>query len=723
MLQLNTEISTIPMFRFSSRSNIFFSTLCILTLVIICTGCFGVNPNDIEGKKYVVYPYDYDSKADLKWSEYLYTHLLKRGGENAPVFYDEKLNDAQKVYVHLDKDLGHDFTVKREDDAIYLTAQNVSNTIWLLHQYMRYLGDADNRFPVQDLPASILAFNDTVGDFSFDYRDVYAPPSLNEDSRGVLDLNCIDESWGLWGHNIGITIHDKSDQSIYASIKGVRNSDQYCFTSEKLYRYIEKYIASNFSKDKVESMNFAILPNDNSLVCQCPGCKALGNTPTNATPAVSAMVKRLARRFKEHKFFTSAYMTTKTASGAPLPDNVGVLVSVIDWQPNRKVHDRQKEELENMLEDWSKVCKHIYIWDYINNYDDYFTPYPILGAMQDRFKFYKSKGIKGVFLNGSGYDYSTFSDMETCVLAQLMMNINLDVETLIRDYFQRMYPVAGSTIANFYMDMLNRWTESGKVMPYYGGINEKVDVYLDPEKFVEFYNEIIVLKRQADENEAYLLRRLITTLTYTRLELARHLGHKPCGYATLQGNSAFVNEEAGEWLEVFDDGYKAFNLIAVNETGDKSADYVSAWKHYLLKPRKVESMLFDRPLTVKCEEGSIPVPGLTDGAFGLPVNYYYGWNILPYRELSIAIPVRGGRALELNFFSYIRHRIQLPSRIEVYSGNTLIHTEKIDTPARDGAFQTKWRLNLQGKAGNNITLKLYSSGKYHIAIDEILLTK
>ena len=711
------------MFKFLSRSKLFFPSLFLGILVTICTGCFGVNPDDIEGEKYVIYPYDYDSKADLKWSEYLHTHLLKRGGEDAPVFYDVKAKGCHKVYVHLDKDLGHDFVVKNEDDNLHLTALNASNMVWLLHQYMRHIGDADDRFPVNDLPAAILTFADTVGDFSFDYRDVYAPPSLNEDLRGVLDLNCIDESWGIWGHNIGITVLDKSDQSIYASVKGVRNSDQYCFSSEKLYRYIEKYITTNFTRSEGDSMNFAILPNDNNLVCQCPGCTAEGNTATNATPAVTSMIKRLAKRFKQHKFFTSAYLTTKVASEEKLPDNVGVIVSVIDWQPNRKANDRQKQELELMLKDWQQVTKHIYIWDYINNYDDYFTPYPILWAMQDRFKFYKQQGIKGIFLNGSGYDYSTFSDMETCVLAQLMMNVNLDVETLIRNYFCRMYPVAGNTLADYYMDMLTQWSESGKVMPYYGGISEKVAVYLNPEKFVTFYNKIIQLKRQADEDEAYLLRRLITTLSYTRLELARHLGYHPYGFATLEGNTMVVNDEAYEWLEVFNDDYKVFNLNAINEAEDPSANYVDSWRKYLLWPKKFTNLLFDTPLSVVCSEGALSTPGLTDGELGLPVNYYYGWNILPYRELSVTFPAKGGNKLAMNFFSYIRHRIQLPSRIEVYSGGRLIHSEKLETPVRDGAYQTRWEVDLQGKASGTMTLKLYSSGNYHIAIDELFLTK
>ena len=86
------------MFRFIFRSKFFFSTLRLIVISIICFGCSGFDSADnIEGEKYVIYPTDYDSKDDLKWSEYLYRHLKKRGGENSPVFYDKKVKDGKRI--------------------------------------------------------------------------------------------------------------------------------------------------------------------------------------------------------------------------------------------------------------------------------------------------------------------------------------------------------------------------------------------------------------------------------------------------------------------------------------------------------------------------------------------------------------------------------------------------------------------------------------------------
>lgn len=712
------------MFRFIFRSKFVITSLGITFLALACMGCWELKPNDVEGKKYVVNPYDAKSKDDLKWSEYLYRHLKKRGGDFAPVFYDQKVKDCTEILFHLDKGLDHDFVVENKGDVISLTAKSVSSAIWLIHQYMRHVGDEDDRFPANDLPAAILSFADTVGDFSFKYRDVYAPAGLDEDTRGVLDLNCIDDAWGIWGHNIGVTVSDKSDQNIYASIKGERHNEQYCFTSEKLYHYVEKYINTNYGKGFEGSMNFAILPNDNNLVCQCPGCVAEGNTPQNATPAVTSMIKRLAARFKQHKFFTSSYLTTKTVTEEKMPDNVGVLVSVIDWQPSSKHNDPQKQKLEVMIDEWRKVCKHIYIWDYINNYDDYFTPYPILLAMQERFRFYKEKGIEGVFLNGSGYEYSTFSDMETCVLAALMMNVDLDVERLMRDYFQRMYPVAGTTIADFYSAMLKNWNNSKKVMPYYGGIDDKVKAYLNPDEFVDFYHKIINFKKLADDDEAYLLRRLITALSYTRLEMARYLGTKEHGFAYFENNTFLIHDDVHEWLTVFNDDSKVFNFKTINESGDLTAHYVNSWKQNLLSLKHIEQRPLSQKFTMTCHEGTFPMPGLSDGQFGIPVNYYYGWNIMPYQQVSITVPAemtRGGGTLAMNLFSYVRHRIQLPSKIEIYDGKKLLSSETMDMSYKDGAFQTRWEKTLPQGFNGKVTLKLYATGKYHLAVDELFM--
>jgi hypothetical protein len=339
-----------------------------------------------------------------------------------------------------------------------------------------------------------------VGHFPFKYRDVYSPTNRDEDIRGVLGLNNIDTDWGIWGHNISLTLPDEPDRNVFAYYEGQRVSSQFCFSSDKLYRYICDYIIDNCGDGKDVPYNFAILPNDNNIACMCGHCQGAGNSEGNSTPAVTKMIRKLATRFPSHTFFTSAYHTTDKPCKHALPENAGVIVSAIDWQPGKEL--KGKTLFEQKIGEWSKKTNNIYVWDYINNYDDYLTPYPILKSMQRRFKIYRDNGIKGIFLNGSGYDYSTFEDMHTQLLASLMMNPDINIERSVKDYFCRNYPVTGAVISDYYCSLLRNEESTDKVIPIYGGIDEKIDVFLEPNSFVEFYDTITVLKNRAEEDNA-----------------------------------------------------------------------------------------------------------------------------------------------------------------------------------------------------------------------------
>ncbi len=716
------------MYRFSFLSKYILWVTYLTLFASAGISCSGKSVSYVgDGGVYVVLPHDYDSKKDLKWSEYLFNHLRHRGGDDqAPVFYDiYDINDSKFVSVHIEENASWDFRVRNDEEGLHLAARDERTMLWLIYQYIRKVDDTDERFSNTDLPAAIISFNDTVGYFPFRYRDMHSPTNHQEDIRGILGLNCIDRDWGIWGHNIAVTLPDEPDRSVYAYYDGKRAGSQFCFTSDKLFGYICDYIMDNCGDGNRIPYYFAILPNDNKIACMCSHCQAAGNSEGNATPAVTRMIRKLAMRFPNHIFFTSAYHTTVKPSKDRLPENAGVIVSTIDWQPGKELKEKNVSAFEQIIKEWSTKTDNIYVWDYVNNYDDYFSPYPILKSMQRRFRIYKENGIKGIFLNGSGYDYSTFEDMHTNLLAALMMNPDIEIEPLVKDYFHRVYPVAGSVISDFYCRLLQNEESTDKVIPIYGGIDEKIDVFLDPKELVEFYDTITLLKNRADEEEAYSLRKLITALSFTRLEIARNAGYGDYGFATLgEDNRLIVNGYIHELLEIFNDGYKAFNLTEINEVGDKSADYVNSWKEYILQAKYSPNAIYGKELAVTSGNGTQVYKGLTDGAPGIPNSYYYGWNIIPEEEISITLPAVNAAKLKMNFLSLPRHRIEIPSKIEIYSGDKLVSRHKPKTAHKDGPQLITWEEKL-GNAANRkeLILKIYSSGRYHIAIDEICLTE
>ena len=151
----------------------------------------------------------------------------------------------------------------------------------------------------------------------------------------------------------------------------------------------------------------------------------------------------VAAFFPNTRSFTTSYLTTQQVTNKQLPPNVGVIVSAIDY-PLRRTDgkDEQDKKFAEQLDNWKKVTNNIYIWDYINNFDDYLTPFPILKIAQQRLQLFKQHGASGIFFNGSGYSYSSFDEMRTFVLSALLINPELPVDELIKSYFNQEYPVS-----------------------------------------------------------------------------------------------------------------------------------------------------------------------------------------------------------------------------------------------------------------------------------------
>ena len=100
----------------------------------------------------------------------------------------------------------------------------------------------------------------------FEYREVYLP-ELPFDEGNELHLNSVDRDWGIWGHNLSVVLPKNASRTVYAKAGNSVNSDQFCFSSDALFKYIKDYIRDNCGNDR--PYRFAILPNDNSVVCLC----------------------------------------------------------------------------------------------------------------------------------------------------------------------------------------------------------------------------------------------------------------------------------------------------------------------------------------------------------------------------------------------------------------------------------------------------------------------
>lgn len=540
---------------------------------------------------------------------------------------------------------------------------------------------------------------------AFKYREIYLPEGIGEKAH-EFGLNTLDLDWGIWGHNLGKVLPKEPSQSVFAKVNGVTNKKQFCFSSNHLFEYIEDYIIDNFGTE--ETIRFAILPNDNEIVCLCEKCVIAGNTRKNASPAVNKLVRRLAERFPNHIFYTSDYKTTQELPVDSMPINTGVLVSAINFPLS---YDESPEETSfiQRLQAWGAAIPRILVWDYINNFDDYFTPFPTFGAMQRRLKDYRDNKVTAIFLNGSGEDISSLSNLKTAVLAEMTRDPETDWKVLIYEKATEYYPTAGKIIADFMVSQEEDLEQSGNALPLYEGVAMARQTYLSEDKFIPFHDQLLALRSSLTGTEREYMDILLGELALTRLELNRINGN-------FNDSERFLNEleqlsqkgftsynESGLTIEGYVNDYR-YILDHLNETSNKNK-------------LKGESLVAMTPLDPDYSDIAI----ITDGALGIPSNYHNGNLIISPKEYAqIAVPNKPGLNHLKVWLSYNpAAKIGIPEKVTLSASGKELGVLSPDYP-RENNGHLPIEFDVPDTAQGTLILTFYKGeDTKSIAIEEI----
>ena len=263
------------------------SAVLVMPLLMMASCGKAAVPPFTQYSEYAVCAANVDDAADVKWATYLKSHFQKRATDKDCIIAAKAADASQlQVNVDLDPSMSTDYAVERDDQHITLRARTTEAMLWLQYQFMAAASEQDARFTTDDLPAAVLSCTqDTAGTFAFEYRGIYSPSNTNADLMPILGTHNVDFDWGLWGHNLRKVFTDGIPQEAYALVGGNRDSEQFCFSSEALYKAYENYVIDQYGEgNNDEIVRFAVMPNDNSIVCMCAACRAAGNNAASATP-------------------------------------------------------------------------------------------------------------------------------------------------------------------------------------------------------------------------------------------------------------------------------------------------------------------------------------------------------------------------------------------------------------------------------------------------------
>ena len=196
--------------------------------------------------------------------------------------------------------------------------------------------------------------------------------------------------------------------------------------------------------------------NDYRNWCTCPTCRALiereGAPAALVLNLANEIAKRLAKTHPEALVDTFAYDWT-LAAPRRMKAHPNVLVRLAPiW--NCFGHSIRtcpaNEPCRAAFAAWSRIAKHLFVWHYVTDFQQYLMPYPNLTPLRDDLHFYIEHGVKGAFYQGNGNSLGgDMSELKTYLIAKLLWNPQLDADALRAEFLAGYYRAAAPAVEEY----------------------------------------------------------------------------------------------------------------------------------------------------------------------------------------------------------------------------------------------------------------------------------
>ena len=316
------------------------------------------------------------------------------------------------------------------DDGVTITGGNGRGVIYGVYAFLEE--KAKVRFFTPELETCTAKYISLNPNMLIEYRPAFELRHTNWISGQSADwnlkngMNCDNKltpemgggwSYGAWIHTLGwMTGHGANGQPCLSDPQNLENA----------ISAVRNILASNPNVNII-----SVSQNDNNEYCKCEACAAIdeieGSPSGNIIRFVNAIAADIAEDYPDVVIDTLAYMYSQPAPKItkPLP-NVCVrfapLLSCFVHAYDDPDCPRNLQ-LAKDIEDWSRICDRIYVWDYTTNFTYFIPTFENLITIRQNMQFFAEHNVKGMFAQGNDQSPSgEFGELRAYLLAKLMMN-------------------------------------------------------------------------------------------------------------------------------------------------------------------------------------------------------------------------------------------------------------------------------------------------------------
>jgi hypothetical protein len=268
------------------------------------------------------------------------------------------------------------------------------------------------------------------------------------------------------GHNFSGTVppdkYFKEHPEYYALVRGKRQTSQLCTTNPDVIR-IAIDAANRFFDQNPQYISYSLCPDDNASFCECPNCRALDiemdphlKDRPNVTDRLmvfwNAVAEGVQQKHPGKRVAMYAYINhTLPPKREKVHPGVMPVVTTSVFCPIHSVADTacpSRQELRRILESWTRMAQHVYIYEYdpIPGYAE--LPCPLYNENAAALKVYRDIGIKGFSFETHQSWATTFPNFY--MVARLMWNPDENPEAVLDDMCDKFLGPAAAPMRRYY---------------------------------------------------------------------------------------------------------------------------------------------------------------------------------------------------------------------------------------------------------------------------------
>lgn len=250
----------------------------------------------------------------------------------------------------------------------------------------------------------------------------------------------------------------------YSEIKAKRvgpDQTQLCLTNPNVLR-IATDTVRQWIKESPEATIFSVSQNDWDYYCECSDCRALtekeGSQSGPLLHFVNDIADAISAQYPDKAIDTLAYQYTRKPPREvkPRPNVVIRLCSIECCFVHPLESDSYNESFRTDLQDWSKISKRLWVWDYVINYSHSIMPFPNLYVLKPNINFFIRNGVTGIYEESNYYSKGgELAELRSYIMAKTLWDPSYDTDRAIDEFLAAYYEEAAAPIRE-YIDLIHK---------------------------------------------------------------------------------------------------------------------------------------------------------------------------------------------------------------------------------------------------------------------------